>query len=82
MAYARGPGGANVAPVIPLSVVVAAGPDLGRRVLVDADVTVGRGTTQTLQLTDSAVSRHHLTLCLGVRRTFALGEDVLAHTSA
>jgi DNA-binding NtrC family response regulator len=43
-------------------VVVAAGPDLGRRVHVDADVTVGRGASQSLQLTDSAVSRHHLTL--------------------
>jgi DNA-binding NtrC family response regulator len=47
-------------------VVVAAGPDLGRRVLVDADVTVGRGAAQGLQLTDSAVSRHHLTLSPGV----------------
>jgi len=47
-------------------VVVAAGPDLGRRVLVDADVTVGRGGTEALQLTDSAVSRHHLTLSPGV----------------
>jgi DNA-binding NtrC family response regulator len=51
--------------VPPLSVVVAAGPDLGRRVVVDGDVTVGRGAAQTLQLTDSAVSRHHLTLCPG-----------------
>ena len=45
-----------------LCVVVAAGPDLGRRVMVDADVSVGRGDTETLQLSDSAVSRHHLTL--------------------
>jgi DNA-binding NtrC family response regulator len=45
-----------------LSVVVAAGPDRGRRVLVDADVTVGRGPTQALKLADTAVSRHHLTL--------------------
>jgi len=43
-------------------VVVAAGPDLGRRVIVDADVSVGRGATEALQLSDSAVSRHHLTL--------------------
>ncbi|MEX1363055.1 MAG: sigma 54-interacting transcriptional regulator [Nannocystaceae bacterium] len=46
----------------PLRVVVAAGPDRGRHVVVDADVSVGRGTTETLQLSDSAVSRHHLTL--------------------
>jgi DNA-binding NtrC family response regulator len=52
--------------VLPSYVVVAAGPDLGRRVLVEAEVTVGRGATQGLQLTDSAVSRHHLTLRPGV----------------
>lgn len=51
---------------MPLCVVVAAGPDTGRRVVVDADLTadltVGRGPHESLQLTDSAVSRHHLTL--------------------
>ncbi|MCA9653722.1 MAG: sigma 54-dependent Fis family transcriptional regulator [Myxococcales bacterium] len=46
----------------PLRVVVAAGPDRGKHVVVDADVSVGRGTTESLQLSDSAVSRHHLTL--------------------
>ncbi|MCX4242359.1 sigma-54-dependent transcriptional regulator [Paraliomyxa miuraensis] len=50
----------------PLRVVVAAGPDLGRHVVVDGDVTVGRGATERLQLTDSAVSRHHLTLRPGL----------------
>ncbi len=50
----------------PLCVVVAAGPDLGRRVPVDGEVSVGRGAAEALQLTDSAVSRHHLTLQPGV----------------
>ncbi len=45
-----------------LCLVVAAGPDLGRRVVVDGDVSVGRGANESLQLSDSAVSRHHLTL--------------------
>ena len=46
-----------------MRVVVAAGPDKGRAVeLGDAPLTVGRGIGQTLQLTDAAVSRHHLTL--------------------
>ncbi|MCH9685429.1 MAG: sigma 54-interacting transcriptional regulator [Deltaproteobacteria bacterium] len=49
----------------PLCVVVAAGPDLGRRVVVDGDVSVGRGAAESLQLSDSAVSRHHLTLQAG-----------------
>ena len=49
----------------PLSLVVAAGPDMGRKiVLVGEPVTVGRGQGQTLQLSDSAVSRHHLTFGL------------------
>ena len=46
-----------------MRVVVAAGPDKGRAVeLGDAPLTVGRGVGQALQLTDAAVSRHHLTL--------------------
>lgn len=45
-----------------MSVVVAAGPDRGRRVAIDADVSVGRGASEALKLSDSAVSRHHLTL--------------------
>ncbi len=48
-----------------LSLVVAAGPDLGRRLLLsDAPVTIGRGHAESLQLSDSAVSRHHLTIAL------------------
>ena len=47
-----------------LSLVVAAGPDTGQRVTVQASATatVGRGQGQTLQLSDTAVSRQHLTL--------------------
>jgi DNA-binding NtrC family response regulator len=45
-----------------LSLVVAAGPDTGQRVTIDDTATVGRGQGQTLQLTDTAVSRQHLTL--------------------
>jgi DNA-binding NtrC family response regulator len=44
-------------------VVVQAGPDAGRRVTLDAPpLTIGRGQGEGLQLTDTAVSRHHLTL--------------------
>ncbi|MCB9567645.1 MAG: sigma 54-dependent Fis family transcriptional regulator [Myxococcales bacterium] len=47
----------------PLSLVVQTGPDRGRSVpLGAAPVTIGRGTDQTLQLADGAVSRHHLTV--------------------
>ncbi len=46
-----------------MRVVVAAGPDKGRAAeLSDAPLTVGRGVGQALQLSDAAVSRHHLTL--------------------
>lgn len=45
--------------------VVVAGPDKGRRAtLSDQPLTVGRGVGQSLQLSDGAVSRHHLTLGL------------------
>src|SRR5690349_1148331 len=51
--------------VRPLSVLVVAGPDLGRRIsLQQAPLTVGRGPSESLKLADSAVSRHHLTLRL------------------
>jgi DNA-binding NtrC family response regulator len=44
-------------------VLVVAGPDLGRRIaLGEAPVTIGRGQTELLQLADTAVSRHHLTV--------------------
>ncbi len=46
-----------------LCVVVAAGPDKGRRASLGPDsLRVGRGHGQGLQLSDGAVSRHHLTL--------------------
>jgi DNA-binding NtrC family response regulator len=46
-----------------MRVVVAAGPDKGRTAdLGEAPFTVGRGVGQGLQLSDAAVSRHHLTL--------------------
>ncbi|MCR9163505.1 MAG: sigma 54-interacting transcriptional regulator [Nannocystaceae bacterium] len=46
-----------------MRVVVAAGPDKGRAAeLSDAPLTVGRGVGQAMQLSDAAVSRHHLTL--------------------
>jgi len=45
-----------------LTLVVAAGPDMGRRVTIESSVSVGRGQGESLQLSDSAVSRHHLTL--------------------
>ncbi len=35
---------------------------MGRRAVVNVDISVGRGANESLQLTDSAVSRHHLTL--------------------
>ncbi|MEM6293810.1 MAG: sigma 54-interacting transcriptional regulator [Myxococcota bacterium] len=48
-----------------LSVVVAAGPDKGRKaVLGEGPLTIGRGVGQGLQLSDGAVSRHHLTMRL------------------
>jgi DNA-binding NtrC family response regulator len=52
--------------VRPVCLVVAAGPDKGRRLPLPAEpVTVGRGAGQSLQLSDAAVSRHHLTLRQG-----------------
>jgi DNA-binding NtrC family response regulator/pSer/pThr/pTyr-binding forkhead associated (FHA) protein len=48
--------------VLALSLAVVAGPDTGRRVTVDTATSVGRGQGERLQLTDTAVSRHHLTL--------------------
>ena len=49
--------------MIRLCITVAAGPDMGRRVaLPAAPLTIGRGQAEILQLSDSAVSRHHLTL--------------------
>ena len=47
-----------------LSLVVVAGPDTGRRVTVDGATSVGRGQGERLQLTDTAVSRHHLTISI------------------
>ena len=45
------------------SLLVVAGPDLGRRVaLTPVPVTIGRGPTEVLKLADTAVSRHHLTV--------------------
>ena len=44
-------------------VLVVAGPDLGRRIaLGEAPVSIGRGQSELLQLADTAVSRHHLTV--------------------
>src|SRR5688572_11936146 len=44
-----------------LSLIVQAGPDKGRQIPVgDAPVSIGRGAGEDLQLTDGAVSRHHL----------------------
>jgi len=49
--------------VRPLYIVVAAGPDLGRRFELDApSISIGRGHGEKIQLGDAAVSRHHLTL--------------------
>jgi DNA-binding NtrC family response regulator len=47
-----------------VSLVVAAGPDLGRKIDLEPHqtITVGRGQAADLQLSDAAVSRHHLTL--------------------
>jgi len=46
-----------------IRVVVAAGPDKGRVAeLGEAPLSIGRGVGQGLQLSDAAVSRHHLTL--------------------
>lgn len=46
-----------------MNVVVVAGPDKGRTLEVgDSPITVGRGVGQGLQLSDAAVSRHHLTI--------------------
>lgn len=46
-----------------MALVVAAGPDKGRRLMLGPEpLTVGRGQDQRLQLSDAAVSRHHLTL--------------------
>ena len=47
----------------PLRLVVQAGPDRGRSVeLGSKPVTIGRGNDQGLPLSDSAVSRHHLSV--------------------
>jgi DNA-binding NtrC family response regulator len=44
-----------------LLLCVQAGPDKGRQIPVgDAPVSIGRGAGEALQLTDGAVSRHHL----------------------
>jgi DNA-binding NtrC family response regulator len=46
-----------------LCLMVAAGADMGRRLaLSSSPVSIGRGQSESLQLSDSAVSRHHLTL--------------------
>jgi len=43
--------------------IVQAGPDKGRQIPVSAAATsIGRGTGEDLQLTDGAVSRHHLSV--------------------
>ena len=49
----------------PFQLIVQAGPDRGRQIeLGDDPLTIGRGQGEGLQLTDGAVSRHHLTLKL------------------
>ncbi len=64
--YAREPSHgflASIRVVPSLSLVVQAGPDAGKRIPVgDTPITVGRGHGETLQLSDGAVSRHHITL--------------------
>jgi len=57
------PENATTGGVRALSIVVAAGPDRGRTLNLDrSTISIGRGHGETLQLSDSAVSRHHLTL--------------------
>ncbi|MBK8237861.1 MAG: sigma 54-interacting transcriptional regulator [Deltaproteobacteria bacterium] len=49
-----------------LSLLVVAGPDLGRRIaLREVPISIGRGQSEALRLADTAVSRHHLTVRLG-----------------
>ncbi|MGH1347272.1 MAG: sigma 54-interacting transcriptional regulator [Nannocystales bacterium] len=46
-----------------MNVVVVAGPDKGRTLEIgESPVSIGRGVGQGLQLSDAAVSRHHLTI--------------------
>jgi DNA-binding NtrC family response regulator len=48
-----------------MRLTVQAGPDTGRSIAVgDEPVAIGRGEGETLQLSDSAVSRHHLTVTI------------------
>ena len=49
----------------PFQLIVQAGPDRGRQIeLGDDPLTIGRGQGEGLQLSDGAVSRHHLTIQL------------------
>jgi DNA-binding NtrC family response regulator len=51
--------------VRPFQLIVQAGPDRGRQIeLGDDPLTIGRGQGEGLQLSDGAVSRHHLTIQL------------------
>ena len=58
-----GPNGAGDSPRMRLT--VQAGPDGGRTFSIGTEpVSIGRGESEALQLSDSAVSRHHLTVVL------------------
>ena len=47
----------------PLLLTVQSGPDKGRQISLSGEpLSIGRGTSEGLQLGDSAVSRHHLTI--------------------
>ena len=49
--------------VRPLLLTVQSGPDKGRQISLAAEpLTIGRGAGEGLQLSDGAVSRHHLTV--------------------
>ena len=52
--------------VRPLLLTVQSGPDRGRQISLSAEaLKIGRGTGEGLQLNDSAVSRHHLSVQAG-----------------
>jgi DNA-binding NtrC family response regulator len=52
----------NSLPIVGLAVVVAEGPDRGRRAAASESLSIGTGPNNDLVLTDNTVSRHHLEL--------------------
>jgi DNA-binding NtrC family response regulator len=55
--------GVHSGPVRPLLLTVQSGPDKGRQISLGSEaLTIGRGAGEGLQLSDGAVSRHHLSV--------------------